>query len=216
MFIKSLSLARVGHRPKLGRANIESVFATKIFQLFELRNIWSNLALYSLNYATKQSDLVQYAETLRTQGARFQIAEIPAIAVSSSIDALVICTPSGTEKPFSQWQPKIRNTTISGMYQSLTRDPHLPPGVSVFRHPQEDEKINPFSLPLKEYYSLSDGIYYRLSWAQFRGLRPGRVNSYRTQRTLPNLSYLYNCISDLTHSLQSIYDKRSSFPVSER
>jgi len=212
MFIKRFSLEPVGRRPKLGRANIESVFATKIFQLFENRDVWGrSIRYHSENFATKQADLIEHAETLRTQGARFQITEIPAIAVSSSIDALVICTPSGTEKPFSQWQPKIRNTTISGMYQSLTRDPHLPSGVSVFRHPQEDEKINPLSLPLKEYYSYSNGIHYRLSWHQYDpGLLYSSVYMYRIQTRPPNLSYLYNCISDLTHSLQSIYDKRAS------
>ena len=204
MSLKHLSGTSIGRPPKLDRSNAENVFATKLYDLVEVRNNWSQIdTAYSLknwgNFSTTKEDLVSKVERVRKQGSRYLIQETPAIAISSENHALIICMAL-TRKPFEDWQPKSQNKTIAGIYKSLTQD-GFPDNVAVFFHQQRDEKIHPLSLPLWSHYSISRGADYYLHWRPVPSNRGVLGN-----RNLWNLQYLYDSIAKITMSLQVAYE----------
>lgn len=103
----------------------------------------------------------QYAESQRVQGSRFYIREIAALAFPIT-DVSLIVTQINTVKPFERYHR--RNPKSSQVSD-----------IAAFFIPWESDTILQFLvpgdiavpfLPLRHFYSISDGIYYELRWGQ--------------------------------------------------
>jgi len=138
-------------------------YLTKVFCYHTDRNAWWSTPTGEIRgYSLNKNSLEDKIEHERTQGTRFNISELPAVALMGKAHDLVIFEFDKT--PFKDAEAlKIAGNTLQGVYGSIRSSIPRAYGQHTYLASRGRPPIP--ILPFKTYESFPQGAGYRLGWS---------------------------------------------------